>query len=270
MTSICQGRRQIVVNAAFAALAVAAPAARSWAASPPLVAAAADLQFVLTEIAQRFEAETGTGVKLTFGSSGNFTRQIRQGAPFEVFLSADEDYVLGLARDGFTKNEGALYAVGRIVLVVPHGSDLRPDGTLDDLVKVVREGRLKRFAIANPEHAPYGKRAQEALQHKGIWKEIEPFLVLGENVSQTAQFALSGDAQGGIIAYSLARSPKLQAMAAHALIPADWHAPLRQRVVLLKNAGPVAERFVSHLGGPSARELFRRYGFVLPDEAVTD
>ncbi len=252
----------------IAALLVAGPAPR--AAEPPLVAAAADLQFALAEIAEAFQKETGTSVKLVFGSSGNFARQIRQGAPFELYLSADEDYVLELARDGFTRNEGTLYAIGRIVLKVPTGSPLAADGTLDDLVRAVRDGRVKRFAIANPEHAPYGKRAEEALRHKGIWKESEPLLVYGENVSQAAQFATSGNAQGGIIAYSLALSPKLKAVGTHALIPAEWHEPLRQRMVLLKNATPVAERFYAYLQEEPARVIFRRYGFVLPGEAVTE
>jgi|DewCreStandDraft_4_1066084.scaffolds.fasta_scaffold00025_39 molybdate transport system substrate-binding protein len=240
------------------------------AAEAPLVAGAADLQFALTEIAEAFRKETGSALTLVFGSSGNFARQIRQGAPFELYLSADEDYVLELARDGFTKNEGALYAIGRVVLKVPTGSPLSADGSLEDLVRAVRYGRVKRFAIANPEHAPYGKRAEEVLRHKGIWEEIRPFLVFGENVSQAAQFATSGNAQGGIIAYSLALSPKLKALGAHALIPAEWHAPLRQRMVLTKKATPVAERFYAYLQQEPARPIFRRYGFVLPGEAATD
>lgn len=260
------GRRSLL--AATAALILGTRASR--AAEPALVAAAADLQFALAEIAEAFREATGSSVKLVFGSSGNFARQIRQGAPFELYLSADEDYVLALARDGFTRNEGTLYAIGRIVLKVPTGSPLVADGSLEDLVRAVRDGRLRRFAIANPEHAPYGKRAQEALRHKGIWEEIEPFLVYGENVSQAAQFATSGNAQGGIIAYSLALSPKLKAVGTHALVPAEWHQPLRQRMVLLKNATPVAERFYAYLQEEPARAIFRRYGFVLPGEAVTE
>lgn len=257
----------------WAVLSVAAALGQvnaSYAQEPPLVAAAADLQFALAEVAQIFEKENGAAVKLVFGSSGNFARQIRQGAPFQLYLSADEDYVLELARDGFTKDEGTLYAIGRIVLKVPTGSPLEPDGTLEDLARALRDGRLKRFAIANPEHAPYGKRAEEALRHKGIWEEIKPFLVYGENVSQAAQFATSGNAQGGIIALSLALSPKLKALGKHALIPAEWHAPLRQRMVLLKNATPIAERFYAYLQEEPARAIFRRYGFVLPGEVVSE
>jgi molybdate transport system substrate-binding protein len=236
------------------------------AAKPPVIAAAADLQFALAEVAEVFKAETGQEVTLSFGSSGNFARQIRQSAPFELYLSADEQYVLDLARDGLTRDEGALYAVGRIVLVVPHGSPLRADGSLGDLAAALAEGRVEKFAIANPEHAPYGKRAEEALRHQGLWDRIQPKLVLGENVSQAAQFALSGSTQGGIIAYSLALSPKIAAQSSYELVPAEWHQPLRQRMALLRTAGPVAERFYGFVQEPAARLIMRRFGFLLPGE----
>jgi molybdate transport system substrate-binding protein len=230
----------------------------------PTVAAAADLNFAIGEIAAAFEAETGRSVKLALGSTGNFARQIREGAPFEVFLAADESFVLDLARDGFARDEGTPYAEGRIVLMVPHGSRLRPDPTLDDLEAGLADGRVRRFAIANPDHAPYGARAEEALRHRGLWEAVQPALVLGENVGQAAQFATSGNAQGGLIAYSLALSPEVSKLGSYALIPAEWHAPLRQRMVLLRNAGPVAEAFYAFMQSPTAREIMERYGFVLP------
>jgi molybdate transport system substrate-binding protein len=244
-------------------LFVAAPAS---ADDSPVVAAAADLQFALTEVAEAFQAATGQEVKLAFGSSGNFARQIRQGGPFELYFSADERYVLDLARDGLVRDEGAIYAVGRIVLMVPHASPLRPDGTLDDLAAALDDGRLTRFAIANPEHAPYGRRAEEALRHRGLWDAIAPKLVFGENVSQAAQFALSGSTQGGIIAYSLALAPEVSAQGSFELIPADWHQPLRQRMALLRGSGLVAAQFYDFAQSPAARTIFRRFGVVLPGE----
>ncbi|MGF1610548.1 MAG: molybdate ABC transporter substrate-binding protein [Kiloniellales bacterium] len=259
-------RRLFVAFAAAATLALVAGESASGQADEPVVAAASDLRFALEEIAAVFKQDAGASVKLTFGSSGNFARQIRQGAPFQIYLSADESYVLGLARDGFTRDEGAPYAVGRIVLMVPNGSPLKADGSLADLSAALADGRVRRFAIANPDHAPYGKRAEEALRHKWLWDKIQPYLVLGENVSQAAQFATSANAQGGIIAYSLALAPTLSRLGSYALIPEDWHAPLRQRMVLLKDAGPVAERFYAYLRQPAARAIFRKYGFVLPGE----
>lgn len=242
------------------------PMAARAADDAPVIAAAADLKFALAEIAAAFKANTGKQVNLSFGSTGNFARQIRQGEPFQMFLAADEQYVIDLAHDGYTKGEGQLYAVGRVVIIVPKGSALKPDGTLDSLKVALAAGTITHFAIANPDHAPYGLRAKEALQHQGLWDAIAPKLVLGENVSQAAQFALSGDAQGGIIAYSLAQSPEVSALGDYDLIPIDFHEPLDQRMVLLKSAGPVAEAFYAYMNTPPARAIMKKYGFVLPGE----
>lgn len=231
----------------------------------PVVAAASDLQFAVTEIAAAFQAETGMSVRLSMGSTGNFARQIREGAPFEIFMAADEEFITDLHAEGFTRDAGDLYALGRVVIMVPHGSALTPDGQLDHLAEMLAEGGITRFAIANPDHAPYGMRAREALVHKGIWDDLQPALVLGENVSQAAQFALSGNAEGGIIAYSLALAPQVGPRGRYALIPDDWHAPLRQRMVLLNSAGPVAEAFYAFMMEPTAREIMERYGFTLPE-----
>ncbi len=257
--------RRLFASALFACgLVAAAPAvARS---ETPTIAAASDLRYAVEEIAAAFQAETGQQVLLSFGSTGNFARQIREGAPFEMFMAADEHFILELARDGFTRDEGTRYAEGRVAIAIPNdGSPLQPDGTLEDLRAALAGGRVTRFAIANPEHAPYGMRAEEALRHAGLWEAIRPVLVLGENVSQAAQFALSGSVDGGIIAWSLALSPQLQAQGRFALIPAEWHAPLRQRMALMQDAGPVAEAFYAYIQQPTARAIMERYGFALPE-----
>lgn len=233
-------------------------------ADVPTIAAASDLKFALEEIAAAFTAASGKPVKLAFGSSGNFARQIRQGAPFEMFLSADESFVESLARDGFARDAGELYAVGRIVFFVPASSALEPDPALDSLKAGLESGRVRRFAIANPEHAPYGRAAQEALETAGLWTAIQKRLVLGENVSQAAQFATTGGADGGIFAYSLALSPAVGKLGRFVLIPESMHRPLRQRMVLLRTAGPTAEAFYGFVKGADARHIFDRYGFVLP------
>lgn len=258
---------------AFAVAAVIASAGltvprtiQAQSTETPVIAAASDLQFAVAEIAETFRAETGMAVKIAFGSTGNFARQIREGAPFQIYMAADESFVLDLARDGFTRDAGEVYAEGRIVLIAPHGSQLRPDTQLNQLEAMLKAGTLTRFAIANPEHAPYGMRAEEALRHRGLWEALQPFTVLGENVSQAAQFATTGNADGGIIAYSLALSPKVASLGTYALIPADWHEPLTQRMVLLKDAGPTAEAFYRYIQSPSARAVMTRYGFVLPGE----
>jgi molybdate transport system substrate-binding protein len=257
--------RRTVLAALAGAFLVAPLSAQDDA---PVVAAASDLQFAVGEIAAAFEAETGQKVRLSVGSTGNFARQIREGAPFQIFMAADEQFIADLHRDGFTRDDGDLYALGRIVLKLPEGSPLALDGSLDDLAAALEDGRLERFAIANPDHAPYGMRAEEALRARGLWEAIRPKLVLGENVSQAAAFALSGSTQGGIIALSLALAPELAARGSHVLIPDTLHAPLLQRMVLLRNAGPVAEAFYGYMQSEAARMIMRRYGFLLPGEAM--
>lgn len=252
------------VPGAVEALAAEAPLATPAGGVGPAVAAASDLKFALDEVAALFRQRTGQAVRITYGSSGNFFRQISQGAPFELFLSADEQLVERLAQAGLTQDAGALYAVGRIALFVPAGSPVRADAELSDLREALADGRLRRLAIANPEHAPYGRAAREALVHAGLWEAAQPKLVLGENVSQAAQFAASGSAQAGIVALSLARAPAFASVGSHALVPATWHRPLRQRMVLLRGATPAAQALYAFLGEPPARAILERYGFALP------
>jgi molybdate transport system substrate-binding protein len=244
-----------------------APMVQGAAAPHPTIAAAANLKYALEEVARDFERDTGHRVTLVFGSSGNFATQILNGAPFQMFLSADEAMVQKLHEAGKTRDAGRVYAMGRIGLFLPHGSPLRPDASLADLGRAAADGRLKRFAIANPEHAPYGVLARQAMQAAGVWGAVQPRLVLGENLSQAAKFAASGSAQGGIIALSLARAPELARRGRFVLIPESGHPPLRQRMVLMKNAGPVAEAFDRYIATPRAQATLRRYGFALPPAA---
>ncbi len=248
----------------LAVLAVLAPYA---AAQAPAIAAAADLKYALAEIADAYRRGTGGDVRIAYGSSGNFTQQIEHGAPFELFLSADEAYVERLAAKGYTRDAGTLYAVGRVALFVPRGSPLAADPALADLALAVRDGRVRRFAIANPEHAPYGRAARDVLQHAGLWDAISPSLVLGENASQAMQFAAGGGAQGGIVPWSLTKAPEVAKLGTAVLLPAQWHRPLRQKMVLMKSAGPQTAAFHAYLGSPEARTIFVRHGFSLPGES---
>ena len=251
-----------------AALLLVFLAGQSAHAAPdvPLVAAAADLRFALDEIAAAYARETGQAVRIVYGSSGNFRRQIAEGAPFELFLSADEAFVFALAKEGLTADDGALYATGRLALVVPEGSRLKPDPELADVAAAVADGRVRKFAIANPEHAPYGRAAQEALTSAGAWPAVRTHLVLGENVAQAAQFATSGSAQGGIVALSLAMAPGVLGNARFVPIPERLHKPLRQRMVLTKRAQATARAFYQYLRQPPARAVLSRYGFTAPGD----
>lgn len=232
----------------------------------PTIAAASDLKFALEEVAAQFEKETGQKLRLIFGSSGNFYTQILQGAPFHLFMSADQDFIYKLAEAGKTQGHGRIYAKGRIGIMVPTASPLKADGQLKDLAAALHDGRLQKFAIANPEHAPYGKRAEEALRKAGLWDAIKPKLVLAENISQAAQFATSGSAQGGIIAQSLALSPAIGKLGSFGLIPEEWHQPLLQRMVLMKDAPAAIKSFYDYLGLPPAQAVMERFGFVMPKQ----
>lgn len=261
---MCNAFRHCLWIAAALVAGGVAPAGPARAADVPNVAVASNLQFALPEIAAEFMRATGRNVKLSFGSSGNFRQQIAAGAPFELFLSADVSYVDALAREGRTLDAGVDYAVGRLVLVVPPGASYAPDPDLRGLGRALAEGLVRKFAIANPETAPYGRAARQALMHAGLWQAIAPKVVLGENISQTAQFALSGAAQGGLVAYSLVRAPTFGDRGKYALLPASMHEPLLQRMVLLKNAGGTARAFYRFLQQPAARAIFERYGFEAP------
>lgn len=253
----------------YALLGVMAPASAVHAQNDqPAVAAASDLKFALEEIAARFRSDTQRGVRLSFGSSGNYFRQIGQGAPFQLFLSADEAFVFRLHETGKTVDRGTLYATGRIVLFAPRGSPLQVDAQMAGLKAAIADNRIRRFAIANPEHAPYGRAAEQALRKLGLWDALQGKLVLGENVSQAAQFATGGSAQGGIFAYSLALSPSVAQQGRYVLLPEHLHQPLRQRMVLVKDAGETARAFYAYLQQPVARNIFERYGFLLPAVAA--
>ncbi|MPY90828.1 MAG: molybdate ABC transporter substrate-binding protein [Luteitalea sp.] len=236
------------------------------AQQPPGIAAAANLKFALEEVAQQFGAQHGERVNLIFGSSGNLTRQIIDGAPFELFLSADEEFVNKLADAGLTRDRGVLYAVGRLVVFAPAGSPLKTDARLDGLRALLASGEVRRFAIANPEYAPYGRAAEAVLRAKGLWEQLRPSLILGESIAQAAQFATTGNAVGGLLAYSLVLAPPLRDKGTYALLSEADHPPLRQRMVRLERAGPIAERFYRYLQEPTARDVLRQYGFAAPGD----
>ena len=230
----------------------------------PIVAAASSLIGALHQINEAFGQDSNEQVRISFGSSGNLTRQIIQGAPFEVFLSADKRYVAALFNRGLTEDSGDVYAAGRLVLFIPNNSPLRIDPTLKDLTNAISDGRLGRLAIANPEHAPYGRAAREVLQHHEIWQSIQSKLLFGENVAQAAQFTVSGDVEAGILPYSIALEPSVANQGKYVLLPQSWHEPLHHYMVLLSNAGKVSRAFYAYLSQPPAQEILQKFGFSTP------
>ena len=225
------------------------------------VAAAADLAFAFEEVGKAFTAKTGTKVKFSFGSTGLLAKQIREGAPFDLFAAANISFVDEVVEagrcDGATKS---LYARGRVVAW--WRSDLAaPPTTLADLA----DPRFKKIAIANPEHAPYGRAAREALMAAGVWATVEPKLVFGENVQQTLKFATTGNADVAIVALSLAivteGGNRLE-------IPESAHKPLDQALVGCGPNATTAATFSAFVNGPEGRAVMRRFGFLLPGETL--
>jgi len=230
------------------------------------VAAAADLKFALDELGAQFAKQTGRRINVSYGSSGNFFAQIQNGAPFDVLLSADIEYPRKVEAAGLAE-PGTLYeyAVGRIVIWMR--SDVRVD--LARLGwKALLEPGVERIAIANPEHAPYGRAAVAALRSAGIYEQVRRRLVYGDNIAQAAQFAASGNAQAGILALSLASSPSMSD-GKRWEIPANMHPAIDQGAVILKSAKDKegARAFLAFLKSDAGRKILESYGFTLPATA---
>jgi molybdate transport system substrate-binding protein len=241
-------------------LASACSPAQTDPVDPLLVAAASDLQFAFTEMGERFEAETGQPVVFSFGSTGNLTTQIENGAPFDILAAANVSFVDRLAQQGLTLPETEqLYAQGRIVLVVNQMAGVQATS-----LEALLDPAITRIAIANPEHAPYGQAAREALQTAGVWTAVQEKLVLGENVSQALQFVQTGDAPVGIVALSIADVPEVTGT----LLPSDLHEPINQALAVIKGTPreAAARAFVAFVNSPEGREIMKRYGFALPGE----
>jgi len=233
--------------------------------NPPLIAAASSTQFVLEELRHEFNKQTGLKINISYGSSGNFSRQLIQGAPFELFISADEHYISMLHKHHITLNDGVIYAAGRLALFIPHNSVIKGDKKLAGLKEALNYQQVQRFAIANPQHAPYGRAAKDLLTRARLWKTIQSSLVMGENASQAAQYASSGLTEGGIIPYSYALYPAIQQLGRAILLPQSLHAPFYARMVLIKTAGSVAKMFYHFLQSKKARYIFDRHGFLMPE-----
>jgi len=231
------------------------------------VAAAADLKYAFDEVAAAFQARTpGVVVTPTYGSSGNFATQIANGAPFDLFLSADIDYPRKLVEQGkAVPGSEFLYAVGRLVVWAPAGSPL----DVEKLgVRAVTEPGVRKVGIANPRHAPYGRAAESALRHYGVYEQVKDRLVLGENIAQAAQFVESGAADVGLIALSLALAPPMRDKGRSWEVPADAFPPLEQGGVILTGAkdAAAAQALREFLTGADGRAVLRKHGFRLPGE----
>ncbi len=228
------------------------------------VAAAADLSAALKQVASDYEQKSGVKVKLSFGASGALTQQIQNGAPFDLFFSADLDYPRQLITTSDADAASLYqYAVGKLVLWVPADStlDLEHKG-----LNILLDPSVKKIAMANPQHAPYGRAAEAALKHAGLYDRIADRLVLGENVSQAAQFVESGNAQVGLVALAHALAPGMQSKGKYWEVPADYYPPLTQGAVVLSHSKHKKEaaEFLGYIKTKPAADELRKFGFSLP------
>jgi molybdate transport system substrate-binding protein len=259
-------RFYVALAVCFALISTVSRTQEKRSNSELLVAAAADLNPALNEIAQQFQESAGVHVKTSFGASGALTQQVQNGAPFDVFFSADMDYPRQLIAQGQADAASLYqYSSGKLVLWVPASSSLDVEHKGMD---VLLDRSVKKIAIANPQHAPYGRAAVAALKHAGLYDRLADRLVTGENVSQAAQFAESGNAQAGFVALAHAMSPPIKSMGKFWLIPADYYPPLEQGAVIISRSQRKKEaaEFLDYLKTKEASDTLRKYGFTLLHE----
>jgi molybdate transport system substrate-binding protein len=232
------------------------------------VAAASDLTYAMNEIAANFQKATGCVARLSMGSSGNFLTQIENGAPFDVFFSADIAYPKKLEAEGLAAPGSTyLYAIGKIVLWTRNDSGV----DVSKGFSALGDPAVRKIAIANPVHAPYGRAAEEALRHSGLYDAVKDRLVLGENISQAAEFVESGNADAGIVALSLVLSPAMKDKGRAWNIPENLYTPIQQGAVVVRAAANPqgALQFLDYIKMPATAALLERYGFVLPGKIST-
>jgi molybdate transport system substrate-binding protein len=229
------------------------------------VAAASDLRYAMQEIATHFEKETGNKVSISYGSSGNYYNLIQNGGPYDLFFSADIEYPRNLEAAGLIV-PGSLYeyATGKLVLWVPQNSPL----DLGKGIDVLLDSRVKKIAIANPSHAPYGRAAVAAMQNARVYDRVQEKLVRGDNISQTAQFVQMGNADIGFIALSLAISPTMKSTGRFVEVPVPTYPPIKQAAAIVKASKQqdLARRFLDYFEKPESAEILRQYGFVIPSK----
>jgi len=269
----------LVIAAATPAATQAVTPAAEKADAVALVAVASNMQPAMQAIQAQFlrqadgamHAKTASAkLRIVYGASGNFVSQVLQGAPIALLLAADEQSIQRLQAAGRAEDASVIYASGRLALFVPQQSlavwqpAFQPDTAMLGLRQALQMQQIKRFAIANPELAPYGRAAREALQSAGLWESLQARLVLGENIAQAAQFASGGSTQGGILALSVVLTPAMQQRGRHVVLPASLHQPIHQRMALMRGAGEPARALYRYLQQPAAQAILLAHGYAVP------
>ncbi len=225
------------------------------------IAAAANLNGVLDELILQYTKQSASPVKVVYGSSGHFYQQMQQGAKYDIFLSANQDYVDRLVSQGYTNDAGVVYARGRLVVLVSNKSKIHLTSDLSDLKQAIQDGRLSKFAIANPGLAPYGAAAIQTLESLGLTKKFQPILVMGGDIGQTMLFIYSEAAQAGMVPWSMVKQSKTIKEGSFLLIPEKQHQPILQKMMIFKQANPSAKGFYNYLQSVEAKNIWRHYGY---------
>lgn len=231
-------------------------------AQPVMVAVAANMKDAFTEIAAAYKTNNQSDFRVVYGSSGNFTAQIMNGAPFKLFISADEHFPLELYRQGKTLNEGAVYAIGKLAVISKKSFNASSVKNKTDLAKLI--GNANKIAIAKPELAPYGKAAIEYLKAEGLWELAKDKLIYGDNMGVATMYVVSGAADVGFTALSLATSVDVAKEASYTVLDSKQYQPIAQRMVLLKGAPKDAVELYQFMQGSQAKGILQKYGYTTP------
>lgn len=223
------------------------------------VAVAANMKDAFTEIYSAFKATGKPDLRVVYGSSGNFAAQIMSGAPFNLFISADEHFPMELYKKGKTINEGKVYAIGRIAIIAKNSSGIKLLNTREALVTAI--ARANKVAIAKPDLAPYGKAAIEYMKAEGLWDLAKDKLVYGDNISAATMFVATGAADLGFTAISLAQSPQITKETSYLALGDKLYEPIKQSMVLMKGAPPEVIDLYQFMQSPKAQEVLAQYGY---------
>lgn len=230
-------------------------------AQATFVVVAANMKDAFTEIQNQFQKENKGELKVIYGSSGNFASQIMNGAPFHLFISADEQYPLELFKKGKTINEGTVYAIGKLALIANKGKGIALDGSKGKMADAIK--KANKIALAKPELAPYGRASVEYLKANNLWELANSKIVYADNIAMAAMFVTTGSADIGFTALSITKSPALARQISSVELN-DGYQPIKQRMVLIKNATPDAIRLYEFMQAPKAKEILRAHGYQIP------
>lgn len=236
--------------------------AQSVGAQQTTVAVAANMKDAFAEIDAAFRATEKSQMRVVYGSSGNFAAQIMNGAPFNLFISADERFPLELYKQGKTEDAGIVYASGKLAIITKKSTETKSFDSKEVLTKAIQ--RANKIAIAKPELAPYGKAAVEYLKAEGLWELAKDKLIYGDNIGIATMYVVTGGADIGLTALSLAKSPEVAKQTSYRLVDIKFYEPLKQRMVLMKGATPEAIDLYLFMQGNQAKLILQKYGYTTP------